>query len=359
MKALIVPFFISHQGCQHNCIFCNQEKISGCGGYIPSAQELLDKIATYRASSKQESMEVAFYGGTFTSLPRPVQEGLLLPLQPLIARGQISSIRVSTRPDAVDSEITDFLARMGVGIVELGVQSMDDEVLTLAGRGHSVAHTEKACGILKRAGMTVGLQLMPGLPGDTPEKALASLDRVLALGPAFLRIYPTLVIVGTRLEALYRTGEYAPLSLAEAIRLCKIMLHRALAVGVKVIRIGLQSTSELESRGTILAGPYHPAFRQLVESALCYDLLYMLSGAIPAISQVSVLCSPTRVSDVTGQRQENLLRLFLERGVTVSAVKAEPTLSPLEILIESGQAIKRGNIVHNLDYSVEGTSFDR
>jgi histone acetyltransferase (RNA polymerase elongator complex component) len=359
MKALIVPFFISHQGCPYKCVFCNQEKISGCEGYLPTANELLDKIAAYRASGKQESVEVAFYGGTFTSLPRPVQEGLLLPLQTLIAGGQISSIRLSTRPDAVDSEITEFLLRMGVGTVELGVQSMDDEVLTHAGRGHSAAHTERSCRILKRAGMAVGMQLMPGLPGDTPEKALTSLERVLALGPAFLRIYPTLVITGTRLASLYRTGGYAPMPLAGAVRLCKIMLHRALAVGVKVIRISLQPTSELESCGTILAGPYHPAFRQLVESALCYDLLYMLSGAFPAISPVTVLCSPTRVSDITGQRQENLSRLLRERGVTVSAVRADPTLSPLEILIESGQGIKRGNIVRNLDYKMEGAYFDR
>jgi histone acetyltransferase (RNA polymerase elongator complex component) len=359
MKALIVPFFISHQGCPHKCVFCDQEKISGCGGYLPTADELLDKIVAYRASGRHKSVEVAFYGGTFTSLPRSVQEGLLLPLQPLIAGGQISTIRVSTRPDAIDPEITDFLLRMGVGTVELGVQSMDDDVLTLAGRGHIAAQTEMSCHILKRAEMIVGMQLMPGLPGDTPEKALASLDRILALGPDFLRIYPTLVIAGTRLASLHRTGRYTPLPLAGAIRLCKIMLHRALAVGVKVIRIGLQSTSELESSGTILAGPYHPAFRQLVESALCYDLLYMLSGAIPAILPVTVLCSPTRVSDITGQRQENLSRLLRERGVTVSSVKTDPTLTPLEIIIESGQGIKRGNIVHDLDYSVEGNHFDR
>jgi hypothetical protein len=149
------------------------------------------------------------------------------------------------------------------------------------------------------------------------------------------------------------------MSLAGAIRLCKIMLHRALAVGVKVIRIGLQSTSELESSGTILAGPYHPAFRQLVESALCYDLLYTLSCAIPAISPVTLLCSPARVSDVTGQRRENLSRLLRELGVTVSAVKADPSLLPMEILIESEQGIKKGNLMRDLDYKMEGTYFDR
>jgi histone acetyltransferase (RNA polymerase elongator complex component) len=359
MRPLIVPFFIPHQGCPHRCVFCDQVKISGEGGDLPNVGELLDRIAAYRASGRRKSVEVAFYGGTFTTLPRPVQERLLLPLQPLVARGEINSIRVSTRPDAVDSKSAEFLVQMGVGTVELGVQSMDDDILTLAGRGHTALHTVESCRTLRNAGVAVGMQLMPGLPGDTEEKALASLDRVLALRPDLLRIYPTLVIAGTKLAALYRTGSYTPLSLAEAVRLCKIMLHAALAAEVKVIRIGLQPTRELESSGTILAGPYHPAFRQLVESALCYDLLDKLTEGIPAAAPVIVSCAPSRVSDITGQRQGNQERLLRERGVRIVAFKGDPTLSPLEILVQTGQEIKRGNIMRDLDYSEEGGSHGR
>jgi histone acetyltransferase (RNA polymerase elongator complex component) len=359
MKPLIVPFFISHQGCLHQCVFCNQSKITGIGGKLPGASELLDKIAAYRASGRRKSVEVAFYGGTFTSLPRPVMERLLLPLQPLLARGEIGSIRVSTRPDSVDAGIAEFLFRLGVRTVELGVQSMDDEVLALSGRGHTVAHTEEACRALRAAGVEVGMQLMPGLPGDTQEKTLSSLNAVLALCPDFLRIYPTLVIVGTKLATLYETGQYTPLSLDEAVRLCKMMLHAALSAEVKVIRIGLQPTGELEASGSILAGPYHPAFRQLVESALYYDLLSGLAGDMPAAKTVTIFCAPARVSDITGQKQRNLKRLLSERGVNVAAVISDPSLSCREILVESGQVIKKGNIVHDLDYRAEGTSLGR
>jgi histone acetyltransferase (RNA polymerase elongator complex component) len=347
---MIVPFFISHQGCPHQCVFCDQVKISGGGERLPSGIEILSRIAAFRASDRFEPVEVAFYGGTFTNLPREAQEGLLLPLQPLIASGEVTSVRLSTRPDAVDSGSAEFLAGMGVGTVEMGVQSMDDEVLALSGRGHNAAHTTGAFRVLKRTGMAVGVQLMPGLPGDTEEKALASLDAVLKLRPDFLRIYPTLVIAGTRLEELYRSGGYTPLSLAEAISLCKVMLHRALAESVRVVRIGLQPTAELEADGVIPAGPYHPAFRQLVESELCYDLLSKLTSGIRADSPVTVFCAPSRISDVIGQRRDNIKRLHREQGIKIASVKADPALSRLEIVIDHGEGIMRGDIVRDMDY---------
>lgn len=359
MRQLIVPFFISHQGCPHQCVFCNQKKITGSGGELPAACELLDKIAAYRAMGRRKSVGVAFYGGTFTSLPRPVIERLLMPLQPLLAQGEIGSIRVSTRPDSVDAGITEFLLRLGVRTVELGVQSMDDEVLALSGRGHTAAHTAEACRVLRAAGMEVGMQLMLGLPGDTEEKMLSSLDAVLALCPDFLRIYPSLVIAGTKLATLYETGQYAPLPLNDALRQSKIMLHSALAAEVKVIRIGLQPTAELEASGNILAGPYHPAFRQLVESDLYYDLMSKLTGDLAAAKTVTVICAPARVSDVTGQRKINLKRLLRERGVNVAAVMSDSSLPCREILVESGRIIKKGNIVHDLNYRAGGTSFGR
>lgn len=347
---MIVPFFISHQGCRHQCIFCDQTKISGEEERLPSGDEILDRVASFRASAGNSPAEVAFYGGTFTSLPRDDQERLLQPLQSLITSGEVVNVRISTRPDALDSDTAHFLAGMGVGIVELGVQSMDDEVLFLAGRGHTAGHTEEANRILRRAGMTVGMQLMPGLPGDTAEKALASMDRVLALRPDFLRVYPALVIAGTGLAALYRRGEYSPLPLAEAVTLCKVMLHRALTAGVGVVRIGLQATAELERVGSVLAGPYHPAFRQLVESELCYDLLQRLIRWSHTSSPVAVSCAPARVSDITGQKRMNLERLAREVGVEIAAVRGDKSLSPLEIVIESREGARRGNMVTDLDY---------
>jgi len=349
MGSVIVPFFISQQGCPHQCVFCNQQRISGATGGVPSTAEILARIAYYRESAGNVPVEVAFYGGTFTNIPREVQERLLLPLQPLLASGAVVSVRISTRPDAIGSGVAEFLIGMGVRTVELGVQSMDDEVLSLAGRGHTATHAIDATRTLRRAGLSVGIQLMPGLPGDTAGKALASLDRVLALGPEFLRIYPALVIAGTRLADLYRSGDYQPLPLADAVRICKVMLHRALAADVRVIRIGLQANVELDG-GSVLAGPYHPAFRQLVESDICYDLLVKLVASRNAVSPVSVFCAPSRVSDVVGQRRANLLRLSREHGVKVAAVRGDPLLSPMEIVVDQGNGMRKGNMVPDLEY---------
>ncbi len=358
MKPLIVPFFISHLGCPHQCVFCDQTRIAG-KGRLPAAIDLLDRIAAYRATSGGAPLEIAFYGGTFTTLPAAAMEQLLIPLQPLVATGEIVSIRVSTRPDAVDKGITEFLVGMGVTTVELGVQSMDDGVLAHAGRGHNAAHTVHACRTLQAQGVTVGMQLMPGLPGDSETKTLASLDACLALHPDFLRIYPTLVIAGTRLADLFATGAYKPLPLARALHICKIILHRALTAGTKVIRIGLQPTRELEAEGTVLAGPYHPAFRQLVEADLCYDLLRKLAGDIPAGASVTVGCAPTRLSDVVGQKRGNLRRLAAELGVRLGGVAVDPALSPLEVTMTYGWLKKKGHIVHDLDYRDEVIAIDQ
>lgn len=343
MKPLIVPFFISHQGCPHQCVFCDQERISGQGGGLPDSAEMLAAIDRFAASGGGRPLEVAFYGGTFTSLPRHDQQRLLSPLQPLIAAGRVGGVRLSTRPDAVDGETASFLASRGVATVELGVQSMADGVLAAAGRGHGAAHVEEAFAALRGAGIAVGAQLMPGLPGDTAESALTSLQRVLALSPAFVRIYPTVVVAGTRLAELWRSGVYTPLGLDEAVSLCAAMLRRCLAAGVPVVRIGLQPTEELERPGTILAGPWHPAFRQLVEGELFYGLLERLAAGIPAGSSVEVACSPHRVSDVTGQRRRNLVRLRERSGLAVTRVTGSDRLAPYDLEIHYPGGTVAGN----------------
>jgi len=353
MKSLIVPFFIAHQGCTHRCVFCNQLRISGGSEKVPAPDELLATIAVYRDHARGRIPEVAFFGGSFTALSRSLQEQLLLPLQPLLEAGELSSVRVSTRPDAIDCATAEFLLRRGVGTVELGVQSLDDGVLTRAGRGHTARDAESACRILLEAGLQVGVQLMPGLPGDTAESALATLEKSLALKPDFLRIYPTLVIAGTELDTMFRRGDYVPMELSAAVTLCKVMLHRALRACVPVVRIGLQATDELQYGGTIVAGPWHPAFRQLVEGELFYDLMLALSGDIPTPRPVSIFCAPTRLSDVAGQRRANLLRLHRERGVEVAALIADPRLSSLEVRLESKHVERIGHMLHDLNYGGE------
>ncbi|MEI8355907.1 MAG: radical SAM protein [Deltaproteobacteria bacterium] len=354
MKRCIVPFFIAHRGCPHRCVFCDQLKISGSKNQFPAISEIIDTVIAYRKSSRFAAVEVAFFGGSFTALPVEEQEQLLLPLQPLIADGRVDSVRVSTRPDAVNALNAAYLKGMGVSTVELGVQSMSDEVLLLAGRGHNSQSVHEAVSFLKDAGITVGLQLMPGLPGDTPARSLDSLQTVLGMRPDFLRIYPTIVIAGTPLENLYNSGSFRPMTLAGAVDLCKVMLHRALRSGVPVIRIGVQPTAELQYPGVIIAGPFHPAFRQLVEGELCFDLLVKLTAtSVCGEGPLTINCSPSRVSDVVGQRKVNMHRLSSRYGITVAAVRGDEKLSPSELCIASGGVECTANIIRDLDYSRE------
>lgn len=330
----MVPFFISHLGCPHRCVFCDQEKIAGAQGTLPRAEEMRARVARYRESAPGRSLEAAFYGGTFTALPRADQAYLLGALQPQLSSGCLASLRLSTRPDAVDPETVGFLKAMGVGTVELGVQSMDEEVLRLSGRGHGAADAERALRAVRDGGLSVGVQLMPGLPGDSEERSLASLDRVLSLNPSFLRIYPTLVISGTELADLYRAGSYLPQSLDQAVSLCKRMLLAARRAFVPVIRLGLQPTAELESPGVLLAGPYHAAFGQLVESELCYDLMSSLAAGLPKGSRVGFFAPPGRISDLVGQKRRNLARLAERFGVTVTAVREDAGLARSGMALE-------------------------
>lgn len=341
-RRITVPFFIPHHGCPHRCVFCDQTKISGADGQkIPSPGEIRDTIEAFRTSSGQQCVDVAFFGGTFTSLPTSLQENLLGPLQELRSSDAVGTVRVSTRPDAIDEAATAFLVQHGVEVVELGTQSLDDEVLKRAGRGHSAADVGVAVRLLRDKGLQVGLQLMVGLPGDTRERYLASLERALELRPDFLRIYPTLVIAGTRLEELYRQGAYEPLTMEQAVDLAGASLRAAYLARVPVIRLGLQPTEELSTGGSVAAGPYHPAFGQLVRSRLCYDLLVTLvQGRTP----VTVRCAPGRVSDVVGQRRSTLTRLFREHGVTAT-VETDPRLAPLELETETASGTRRGHIM--------------
>lgn len=334
MRAIVVPFFIAHLGCPHRCVFCDQEKIAGARGALPEAREMLAKIASYRESSPGSDADVAFYGGTFTALPKADQTYLLGALQPLLASGELKSLRISTRPDAVDAETVSFLKAMGVGTVELGVQSMDEEVLELSGRGHSAQDAERAVRALQDGGFSVGVQLMPGLPGDTPERSLASLARVLTLRPTFLRIYPTLVIEGTALADLYRAGSYTPQTQEEALTLAKRMLLLAMRASVPVVRLGLQPTAELESPGVLLAGPYHPAFGQLVESELFYDLMSKMAAGLPRGSCVTFYAPVGRISDMVGQKRRNLERLAEHFGLQVTRVKEDAVLTRSQVAME-------------------------
>lgn len=350
MKRVIVPFFISHQGCPHQCVFCDQKTITGSSGGLPSAAELLASVRSWQRTSAADTLEVAFYGGSFTLLPHKQQQRLLVPLQPLLQSGEVASIRVSTRPDAVDAATAHYLRESGVSLVELGVQSMDDHVLEAAGRGHTAEDTTDAFATLRAAGLRVGAQMMPGLPGESPTAAIASFREVLALRPDLMRIYPAVVLKGTELARMYQQGSYTPLTLDGAVAVCKVMLHDADRAQIPVIRVGLQPTDELSSAAAVIAGSYHPAFRQLAQGERWFDLLQLLSKGFEPGSSVTISAFRAEVSDVVGQKRGNINRLEQLSGLKVAAVHGDDALSGGMLRMMSAGHSVHGDLLRDLNY---------
>ena len=346
MKPVTVPFFISHQGCPHTCVFCDQRAISGANGTLPTAEQIVSRIDLWRSTAGNRPLEVAFFGGTFTALPEKIQLELLAPLKPLLGSGEIRSVRISTRPDYIDAGRVAWLAEKGVRTIELGVQSLDDTVLAASGRGHTAAASLAAISCIKDAGVTAGVQLMPGLPGDTATSSLRSLERAIAGGADFFRIYPTVVLRGTELADRYAAGEFTPLPLGRGISLCKLLLQRAMQAEIPVIRIGLQADHGLND-DSILAGCWHPALGQLVRSQLYADLVCRF---VPPGRRITVFCRPERLSDVVGVRRGNVQRLA-DLGVQMS-VAADATLKNEELAIQTEDSTDTYSVISDLHYSI-------
>jgi histone acetyltransferase (RNA polymerase elongator complex component) len=283
MTPLVIPVFISHQGCPHRCIFCDQHTITGRTNQKDQpvtpdeVRQTIEKWLTRSGEQANREVQVAFYGGSFTGLPKLYQGELLEAVKPFLADGMVQTVRLSTRPDYVNREIVDFLKNHGVGIVELGVQSMDPEVLKKSGRGHTVEESAEAVGFLKEKSLTVGVQLMCGLPGDTTVKILATAREVIGLAPDFVRIYPTLVIRDSGLAMMYRQGSYKPLSLNKAVAQAGMLRDIFEKQRIRVVRMGLQPSEELQKK--VLDGPYHPAFGELVASRRLFKKARQLLAA--------------------------------------------------------------------------------
>lgn len=271
MKPYIIPVFIPHSGCVNQCVFCNQFKLTGVSTPVTPA-DVAEIIEKWLPADPNRLVEVAFYGGSFTALPYVKQQELLEAAGVFLSSGRAQSIRISTRPDCIDPNGLKLLDRYGVRKIELGVQSMDDEVLRQSLRGHDGGHVVRAAKLIRAHSFQLGLQFMPGLPGDTISKMMGTVEAFIALQPDFVRIYPTVVLKHTALERMYREGKYLPLKLAEAIRYCtvfKLLFQRA---GIRVIRTGLQATTELGT-DAFIAGPYHPSFGELVDMQIFYLML--------------------------------------------------------------------------------------
>lgn len=307
-KHYIIPIFVPHKGCPHDCIFCNQKKITGQLGEV-TADEVRQKIEEYLSTipTTGSCIEVAFYGGSFTAIPIGYQKELLEAAFTYVEKGLIENIRVSTRPDCINAEICENLRRYGVSIVELGVQSMDEEVLRLCNRGHTTQDVVEAVHTLKVFGFTVGVQMMVGLPGDTCEKALMTAEKLIKLKPDIARIYPALVIKNTYMEDMYIQGDYQPLSLEDAVEESKELLIQFERNGVNVIRIGLQPTENILLGKDVAAGPFHPSMRHLVESLLYRDMLCSMLVKMPENhSFITVRVNPRNISELVGHKKSNI-----------------------------------------------------
>ena len=266
MKYGMIPFFIPHVGCPHVCTFCNQSRItevSGIGYLTP--EYITSTIQNYAGESRSDKYwEVCFYGGSFSAINEDLQRQLLLPAYEALKAGRIDGIRCSTRPDAVSDSQLELLRSYGMKTIELGVQSMDDTVLSLAKRGHTSNDVKLAVKQLRKFGFTVGLQLLPGLLGDSWDTIIKTAIEISQLRPDFVRIYPVLVIENTELAEQYKAGIYEPLSLERALQYCSFLKTWFESHQITVIRTGLQSTEELDAGHSLLAGPYEPAMGELV-----------------------------------------------------------------------------------------------
>jgi len=275
LKHYTIPIFVPELACPHQCIFCDQRKISGQMD-IPSIEEIQTKISSYLKTipEKRSRVEIGFFGGSFTGIPLDLQKKYLEAAAQFVKGRRVHGIRLSTRPDYIDEEILDLLKKNKVETIELGAQSMDEKVLMKSGRGHTVADVEKASKMIIDAGFKLGLQMMIGLPLDTNEKAMHTAQRIVELGADNTRIYPTLVIKGTQLERLYKDGKYTPLRMKEAILWAKDLYLFFEKTNVNVIRIGLHPSEELDSEHSLVAGPYHPSFKELVMTEIWKEHLF-------------------------------------------------------------------------------------
>ncbi len=308
-KTLIIPLFIMNRGCPNRCIYCNESILAGNYDGRITESTFRKTVDSYlqSAGNRFECVQIAFYGGNFTGLAEKDGEELLSFARPYLESGAVNSLRVSTRPDHIEGHEIRRLYHRGVRTVEIGAQSMNDDVLALARRGHDALSVRRALSLLKEEGFEAGVHLMAGLPGETDESFLAGIDEVIGLAPHTVRIHPTLVLRGTELERLYREGHYEPLSLDHAVELCAGALVRLKKAGINVIRLGLHLSETMKEKDNVLAGPLHPSFRSLVEERLFRRMAVELLKTTPfGTAEVCLLASPGDLSRLRGQRKGNV-----------------------------------------------------
>ena len=314
-KEYIIPIFVPHLGCPNNCIFCNQKRISGQTKMV-TAKDVKDTIEYYLKNFKDDNkyVEVAFFGGSFTAIGVDRQIELLEAVQEYIKNKKVNSIRISTRPDCIDKEILKRMKKYHVKTIELGVQSTNNYILNRCKRGHTGEDVKKASKLIRMHGFVLGHQMMIGLPESTKQDEINTAKELIKLKPKIVRIYPVLVIKDTELADEYERGEYTPLAVGQAVERCKDIVDLFNRKKINVIRIGLQNTEEITDPNakdsSVVAGPYHPAFRQLVEASMWYDSIVGEIKKVNAkVKKVKIIANELNVNNIIGHKKENILKL--------------------------------------------------
>ena len=312
-KPFIIPIFIPHSGCPHQCIFCNQRAITGTSGAIPSANEIhsiVHEFLAYKRKNRSRT-EVSFFGGNFLGLTPGQIHRLLNQLVSFVESKKIDGIRFSTRPDTIDEDRLNLIRPYPVSTIELGVQSMDDRVLKLSLRGHFVKDTVQAVSLLQQEKKyQIGLQMMTGLPGDNDAVCLETARQIIALKPDFVRIYPTLVIADSPLANLYQKGKYRPQSMDECVAQLKKLYLLFQENQIDVIRMGLQASDDLDNPSTVLAGPYHPAMGHMVFSKIFLDAAAKkIREKTSPNDAVTLTVHPRNLSRMQGLNKKNIVAL--------------------------------------------------
>lgn len=315
--------FIPHLGCPNQCSFCDQRSISGAQT-APTPHQVAQLCDRYLPKENGEDYEIAFFGGSFTAIDRKYMTDLLQVAHGFVQQGRAMGIRISTRPDCIDSEVLDILKQYGVTSIELGAQSMQDDVLKLNLRGHTEADVVKASQLIKQYGFSLGLQMMTGLYGQKDYMAYAvdTAQKFVALHPDTVRIYPTLTLKNTMLQQVFASGQYIPPTLQQTVEICAVLMDIFDKAGIRIIKMGLHSDTGLEDK--IVAGPYHPAFRELCIAKQCLEKIKGQLTNVKAES-ITIKVNPKELSQWKGQKNSNikhLAQMGVNAVITVDATVA-------------------------------------
>ena len=340
MKHYNIPIFINHIGCPNSCVFCNQEKINGIETDITpkEVKKIIEEYLEFLPEAGHK--EVAFFGGTFTGISFELQNEYLKIVKPFIDSKKINGIRISTRPDSINQDILDQLKYYGVKVIELGVQSLNQKVLDLTERNYLVEEVENASKLIKKNNIKLGIQLMIGLPGSSSETEYETAKKTINLKPDMVRIYPALVLKDTKMEEMYRDGTYTPLTLEESVKIGTKIYSMIETEDIEIIRVGLQPSEDLRKEGIIVAGPFHPAFRELLEGEIYYEFLKKINSK--KLEILEVIANEKNISKIVGIKGINKIRLKELR------IKIDNNLRLDEFLI-NGKRYTRKNILNSME----------